>query len=178
MPDVMNSDKDEMEQQEWEGLKKGISEALSNLVDFRSAEGKSLYDDLIARIVHIEKGLEEVKEYDPVRVKNMKARLSNSISEIQENLIDKNRFEQEVIYYLEKLDINEEKVRLTQHCKYFRETLSKEGEKGKKLGFIAQEMGREINTIGSKANDAEIQKTVVLMKDSLEKIKEQILNIL
>ncbi|MBK21697.1 MAG: YicC family protein [Flavobacteriales bacterium] len=178
MPDVMNSDKDEMEPQEWEDLKKGISEALSNLVDFRSTEGKSLFNDLIARIIHIEKGLEEVKEYDPVRVKNMKARLSNSISEIQENLIDKNRFEQEVIYYLEKLDINEEKVRLTQHCKYFRETLSKEGEKGKKLGFIAQEMGREINTIGSKANDAEIQKTVVLMKDSLEKIKEQILNIL
>lgn len=178
MPDVMNSDKDEMEPQEWEGLKKGISEALINIVDFRSTEGKSLHDDLIERMMQIEKGLEEVKEYDLVRMENMKARLNNSISEIQENLIDKNRFEQEVIYYLEKLDINEEKVRLAQHCKYFRETLSKEGEKGKKLGFIAQEIGREINTIGSKANDAEIQKTVVLMKDSLEKIKEQILNIL
>ena len=102
----------------------------------------------------------------------------NSISEIKDDLIDKNRFEQELMYYLEKLDINEEKVRLAQHCKYFRETLAKEGEKGKKLGFIAQEMGREINTTGSKANDTQIQKTVVLMKDSLEKIKEQILNVL
>tara|TARA_A100001234_G_C12355286_1_gene271762 strand:- start:176 stop:562 length:387 start_codon:yes stop_codon:yes gene_type:complete len=126
----------------------------------------------------IEKGLETVKECDVVRVEKMKERLNSAISEIKEDLIDKNRFEQEVIYYLEKLDINEEKVRLAQHCKYFRETLSNAGEKGKKLGFIAQEMGREINTIGSKANDAEIQKTVVLMKDSLEKIKEQILNIL
>ena len=178
MPDVMNSDKDELDAQEWEGLKNGVFEALNNIVDFRKEEGKSLENDLLERMISIENGLEEVKEYDIVRVDNMKKRLNVSISEIQEDLIDKNRFEQEVIYYLEKLDINEEKVRLAQHCKYFRETLSKEGEKGKKLGFISQEMGREINTIGSKANDAEIQKTVVLMKDSLEKIKEQILNVL
>jgi len=178
MPDVMNSDKDEVEPQEWDSLKKGISEALNNIVDFRNTEGKSLENDLIKRMMSIEKGLETVKECDVVRVEKMKERLNSAISEIKEDLIDKNRFEQEVIYYLEKLDINEEKVRLAQHCKYFRETLSNAGEKGKKLGFIAQEMGREINTIGSKANDAEIQKTVVLMKDSLEKIKEQILNIL
>ena len=178
MPDVMSSDKDELDSTEWEALKNGVFEALNNIVDFRKEEGKSLENDLLERMISIEKGLEDVKEYDVVRLENMKARLNASISEIQEDLIDKNRFEQEVIYYLEKLDLNEEKVRLAQHCKYFRETLSKEGEKGKKLGFISQEMGREINTIGSKANDAEIQKKVVLMKDSLEKIKEQILNVL
>lgn len=178
MPDVMNSDKDELDPQEWEALRDGVSEALKNIVGFRKDEGKSLEDDLLGRVDAIEKGLEEVKEFDVTRVANMKERLNTSIAEIQEDLIDKNRFEQEVIYYLEKLDINEEKVRLAQHCKYFRETLAGEGEKGKKLGFIAQEMGREINTTGSKANDAQIQKTVVLMKDSLEKIKEQILNVL
>ena len=178
MPDVMNSDKDELDSTEWEALKNGVFEALNNIVDFRKEEGKSLENDLLERMISIEKGLGEVKDYDVVRLENMKARLNASISEIQEDLIDKNRFEQEVIYYLEKLDLNEEKVRLAQHCKYFRETLLTEGEKGKKLGFISQEMGREINTIGSKANDAEIQKTVVLMKDSLEKIKEQILNVL
>jgi uncharacterized protein (TIGR00255 family) len=178
MPDVMNSDKNELEQQEWDALKKGVSEAINNIVDFRKDEGASLEDDLLIRVSAIENGLEEVRKYDSVRIENMKERLSNSISEIQKDLIDKNRFEQEVIYYLEKLDINEEKVRLAQHCKYFRDTLLSEIEKGKKLGFIAQEMGREINTVGSKANDAEIQKTVVIMKDSLEKIKEQVLNIL
>lgn len=178
MPDVMNSDKDELDEAEWEALKSGVQEALENIVGFRKDEGKSLEDDLLARVTAIEEGLEKVKEFDVTRVANMKAKLNTSISEIKEDLIDKNRFEQELIYYLEKLDINEEKVRLAQHCKYFRETLAKEGEKGKKLGFIAQEMGREINTTGSKANDAQIQKTVVLMKDSLEKIKEQILNVL
>ncbi len=178
MPDIMNSDKDELDDEEWKALKNGIIEALNNIVDFRKEEGKSLENDLLERIISIEKGLEKVKEYDVFRLENMKARLNTAISEIQEELIDKNRFEQEIIYYLEKLDLNEEKVRLAQHCKYFRETMSKEYEKGKKLGFIAQEMGREINTIGSKANDAKIQKIVVLMKDSLEKIKEQILNVL
>lgn len=178
MPDVMNSDREELEQEEWEVLKTGVSEALNNIVDFRKEEGTSLEDDLLKRVSAIENGLEDVKKHDSIRVENMKERLNTSISEIQEDLIDKNRFEQEVIYYLEKLDINEEKVRLAQHCKYFRDTLISEIEKGKKLGFIAQEMGREINTVGSKANNAEIQKIVVLMKDSLEKIKEQVLNVL
>ena len=178
MPDVMNSDKDELNEAEWKALEKGVEEALKNIVDFRKVEGKSLEEDILSRINAIEDGLEQVKEFDVTRVANMKERLNASISEIKEELIDKNRFEQEIIYYLEKLDINEEKVRLAQHCKYFRETLNGEGEKGKKLGFISQEIGREINTTGSKANDAQIQKTVVLMKDSLEKIKEQILNVL
>jgi uncharacterized protein (TIGR00255 family) len=133
---------------------------------------------MLERVDAIEQGLENVKKFDEERIDTLKAKLAAAISEIKEDLIDKNRFEQELIYYLEKLDINEEKVRLSQHCKYFKETLSIEGEKGKKLGFISQEMGREINTVGSKANDAQIQKTVVLMKDSLEKIKEQVLNVL
>jgi uncharacterized protein (TIGR00255 family) len=178
MPDVMNSEREELEQEEWEILKNGVSDALKNIVDFRKEEGASLEDDLLKRVSAIENGLEDVKRHDKIRVENMKERLNTSISEIKENLIDKNRFEQEVIYYLEKLDINEEKVRLAQHCKYFKDTLVSEIEKGKKLGFIAQEMGREINTVGSKANNAEIQKIVVLMKDSLEKIKEQVLNVL
>lgn len=178
MPDVMNSDREELELEEWTALKNGVSEAINNIIDFRKEEGTSLEDDLLKRVSAIEKGLEEVKKHDTIRVENMKNRLTTSIAEIKEDLIDKNRFEQEVIYYLEKLDINEEKVRLAQHCKYFRDTIVTEIEKGKKLGFIAQEMGREINTVGSKANNAEIQKIVVLMKDSLEKIKEQVLNVL
>jgi uncharacterized protein (TIGR00255 family) len=178
MPDVMNSDKHELEEAEWKALEKGIEEALINIVDFRTVEGKSLEEDILGKIIAIEDGLEKVKEFDLKRIANMKERLTVSISEIREDLIDKNRFEQEVIYYLEKLDINEEKVRLAQHCKYFRETLAEESEKGKKLGFISQEIGREINTTGSKANDTKIQQVVVLMKDNLEKIKEQILNVL
>jgi uncharacterized protein (TIGR00255 family) len=178
MPDVMNSDKDELEDSEYKALESGIDEALKNIVDFRKVEGKSLEDDILTRVNAIEGGLEKVKEFDVKRLANIRERLNVSISEIQEDLIDKNRFEQEVIYYLEKLDINEEKVRLAQHCKYFKETLTSEGEKGKKLGFISQEMGREINTMGSKANDTKIQQIVVLMKDNLEKIKEQILNVL
>tara|TARA_B100000614_G_scaffold261021_1_gene289442 strand:- start:364 stop:1218 length:855 start_codon:yes stop_codon:yes gene_type:complete len=178
MPDVMNSGKEELDEKEWKVLETGIHEAIKNIVDFRQEEGTSLKFDLLKRVSAIERGLEDVREHDTIRVENMKERLNTSISEIREDLIDKNRFEQEVIYYLEKLDINEEKVRLNQHCKYFRDTLVNDIEKGKKLGFIAQEMGREINTIGSKANNAEIQKIVVLMKDNLEKIKEQILNVL
>ncbi len=178
MPDVMNSGKEDLSDNEWDSLKKGVNEALENIVEFRKDEGGSLEEDLLQRVTSIEEGLEQVLKFDVVRVAKMKEKLSLAIAEIKEDLIDKNRFEQEVIYYLEKLDINEEKVRLAQHCRYFRETLNKDDEKGKKLGFISQEMGREINTTGSKANDAEIQKTVVLMKDSLEKIKEQILNVL
>ncbi len=178
MPDVMNSGKEDISKTEWEYLEAGIKEALKNIVGFRSDEGKSLEVDMLERVQAIEQGLENVKKFDEERIDTLKAKLATAISEIKEDLIDKNRFEQELIYYLEKLDINEEKVRLSQHCKYFKETLSIEGEKGKKLGFISQEMGREINTVGSKANDAQIQKTVVLMKDSLEKIKEQVLNVL
>ena len=177
-PDVMNSEKEEISDDEWSNILIGVDEALININQFRSDEGASLEKDLIERITSIEKGLEDVIKCDVRRIQNIKDRLHNAISEIQENLVDKNRFEQELIYYLEKLDINEEKVRLKQHCVYFKQTIENEGSMGKKLGFISQEMGREINTTGSKANDADIQKIVVVMKDDLEKIKEQVLNVL
>lgn len=177
-PDVMNSEKEEISDDEWSNILIGVDEALININQFRSDEGASLEKDMIERITSIEKGLEDVIKCDVKRIQNIKDRLNNAISEIQENLVDKNRFEQELIYYLEKLDINEEKVRLKQHCVYFKQTIENEGSMGKKLGFISQEMGREINTTGSKANDADIQKIVVVMKDDLEKIKEQVLNVL
>ena len=177
-PDVMNSEKEEISDEEWSNILIGVDEALININQFRSDEGASLEKDMIERITSIEKGLEDVIKCDVKRIQNIKDRLHNAISEIQENLVDKNRFEQELIYYLEKLDINEEKVRLKQHCVYFKQTIENEGSMGKKLGFISQEMGREINTTGSKANDADIQKIVVVMKDDLEKIKEQVLNVL
>ena len=177
-PDVMNSEKEEISDEEWSNILIGVDEALININQFRSDEGASLEKDMIERITSIEKGLEDVIKCDLRRIQNIKDRLHNAISEIQENLVDKNRFEQELIYYLEKLDINEEKVRLKQHCVYFKQTIENEGSMGKKLGFISQEMGREINTTGSKANDADIQKIVVVMKDDLEKIKEQVLNVL
>ena len=177
-PDVMNSEKEEISDDEWSNILIGVDEALININQFRSDEGASLEKDMIERITSIEKGLEDVIRCDVRRIQNIKDRLHNAISEIQENLVDKNRFEQELIYYLEKLDINEEKVRLKQHCVYFKQTIENEGSMGKKLGFISQEMGREINTTGSKANDADIQKIVVVMKDDLEKIKEQVLNVL
>jgi uncharacterized protein (TIGR00255 family) len=177
-PDVMHSTKEEISEDEWTKILVGIDEALLNINQFRSDEGASLEKDMIERVASIEQGLEEVIKCDVIRIQNIKDRLHNAISEIEENLVDKNRFEQELIYYLEKLDINEEKVRLKQHCVYFRETIQNEGSMGKKLGFISQEMGREINTTGSKANDSDIQKIVVVMKDDLEKIKEQVLNVL
>ena len=177
-PDVMNSEKEEISDEEWSNILIGVDEALININEFRSDEGASLEKDMIERITSIEKGLEDVIRCDVRRIQNIKDRLNNAISEIQENLVDKNRFEQELIYYLEKLDINEEKVRLKQHCVYFKQTIENKGSMGKKLGFISQEMGREINTTGSKANDADIQKIVVVMKDDLEKIKEQVLNVL
>jgi len=177
-PDVMHSTKEEISEDEWNIILKGVDEALVNINQFRSDEGASLEEDMIGRVASIEQGLEDVVKCDVVRIQNIKDRLQSSIAEIKDNLVDKNRFEQELIYYLEKLDINEEKVRLKQHCTYFRETIATEGSMGKKLGFISQEMGREINTTGSKANDADIQKIVVMMKDDLEKIKEQVLNVL
>tara|TARA_B110000261_G_scaffold129080_2_gene144583 strand:- start:1523 stop:2389 length:867 start_codon:yes stop_codon:yes gene_type:complete len=177
-PDVMHSEKEEISEEEWSQIIEGVDEALVNINQFRSDEGASLEKDMLDRVASIEQGLEDVIKCDVIRIQNIKDRLQNSISEIKDNLVDKNRFEQELIYYLEKLDINEEKVRLKQHCAYFRETIINESSMGKKLGFISQEMGREINTTGSKANDADIQKTVVMMKDDLEKIKEQVLNVL
>jgi len=177
LPEVIEIQKIEKGEDNWEQLKGCLEEALRSLTEFRAAEGKRLEEDVRGRVGYIMDHLGEVEKYEEERSEAIKQRLTNRLEELSQSL-DRNRLEQEIIYYLEKLDVTEEKVRLTQHCKYFLETMDKEEFPGKKLGFIAQEMGREINTLGSKANHAEIQKWVVRMKDELEKIKEQSLNIL
>lgn len=182
LPDVIDStssrDKIVKELEEnWDTIMKCIKEATEMLVSYRKTEGATLHKDVTSRIKLIKKYLTEIEHLDKDRIDHQREKIQNKILEFIEDP-DMNRFEQELIYYLEKLDITEEKVRLLQHCNYFEQTLEKEEIAGKKLGFISQEIGREINTIGSKANHAEIQKLVVQMKDELEKIKEQILNIL
>ena len=153
---------------------------MKNIMQFRKDEGAQLEADLVERIGMIQRLKEELAPHEETRMGKLREKLKSDLAElVHEDKIDKNRFEEELIYYLEKMDINEEKVRLDAHCLYFMETLNEDGvEKGKKLGFIAQEIGREINTIGSKSNDATMQKIVVQMKDELEKVKEQVLNIL
>ncbi|MFT6715390.1 MAG: hypothetical protein ACJA0Q_000017 [Saprospiraceae bacterium] len=178
MPEVMSAEKEEFDENEWLAVLKGLESALIQVLSFRAAEGKNLRADLDLRINNIEQKLEEVIDRDKLRTLKIKEKLNSAVHDIHEKLLDKNRFEQELIYYLEKMDITEEKVRLKSHTTYFHETIELDGEKGKKLAFISQEIGREINTIGSKANDSEMQKMVVEMKDELEKIKEQLLNIL
>lgn len=177
-PDVLKSEKKETDENEWKLIKNCIAEAITQLNAFREVEGLSLKNDFDERLAKIESCLEEIKTLDQARISGIKSRIRNNIDEaIGKSKIDENRFEQELIYYVEKLDINEEKVRLKTHLDYFRETC-KEVSPGRKLNFISQEIGREINTIGSKANDAPIQKLVVVMKDELEKIKEQANNVL
>lgn len=177
-PEVMKSERKETDETEWKQIKNCINEAVVQLNNFRLTEGASLMNDFEERLGKIEKCLEEIKKLDAERIQNIKSRIKNSIEDtIGKNKMDENRFEQELIYYVEKLDINEEKVRLKTHLNYFIETC-KETSAGRKLNFISQEIGREINTIGSKANDAGIQKLVVIMKDELEKIKEQANNVL
>ena len=178
MPDIFSSEKEELDEEEWTKVTQAVHSAIEEVQIFRAKEGENLKQDLLLRITNIASGLETIVEKDGNRIQKSKDKLSKAVSEIQENLLDKNRFEQELIYYLEKLDITEEKVRLKSHCDYFLESLNSNEEKGKKLGFVSQEIGREINTIGSKVNDADMQKIVVSMKDELEKIKEQLLNIL
>lgn len=177
LPDIIDTKKQEISEENWISLFEAIKKATANLLDFRSKEGTILYNDVTKRVKLIEEFVDEVEKYESERISAIKERIKNRLNEISVNP-DQNRLEQEIIYYIEKLDINEEKVRLRQHCRYFMETINNEEYPGKKLGFIAQEMGREINTMGSKANHAEIQKWVVKMKDELEKIKEQSLNIL
>lgn len=177
-PDVLKSGKQEVDEQEYKAIRACINEAVAELNKFRDTEGASLKKDFHERIDRIGHHLEEIKKLDVQRLKSIKDRIRSSIAELPGNgKIDENRFEQELIYYVEKLDINEEKVRLKTHLDYFIETCG-ESSPGRKLNFISQEIGREINTIGSKANDAQIQRHVVLMKDELEKIKEQALNVL
>ncbi len=177
LPDIIEVKKQEFTQENWEKLLGSVREALVSINEFRRKEGDILYKDITGRVGMIESFISEIEKYEPVRTRAVKEKLKSRIEELGINP-DENRLEQEIIYYIEKLDINEEKVRLRQHCRYFIETINNEQTPGKKLGFIAQEMGREINTIGSKANHADIQQWVVKMKDELEKIKEQSLNIL
>ena len=178
MPDVLKSERKEPNEQDWNDIHSVVLTAIDGLNKFRSDEGKSIEKDFETRIGIIADSLEKIKEHDAARIQNIRDRIKKNLEEVVgKDKIDNNRFEQELIYYIEKLDINEEKVRLKTHLDYFIKTM-KEPAGGRKLNFIGQEIGREVNTIGSKANDAEMQKLVVLMKDELEKIKEQTNNIL
>lgn len=177
LPDTLKSDKDELDPEEYGQILEGLKRVIRKLQDFRQKEGAALEVDFQKRISSLETLLEEVKSLDTERIDSIRTRLEKAVNDLQTE-VDANRFEQELIYYLEKYDITEEKVRLSNHLKYFSKTMETEKAGGKKLGFICQEIGREINTIGSKANFAPMQKCVVQMKDELEKIKEQMLNVL
>lgn len=177
MPDALKTDRDEIDENEWKEIQNVIDEAVVNMINFRKSEGNSLEKEFVQRIENIRNFMNQALELDPERVSTIKEKLQNAINELKVE-VDTNRFEQELIYYLEKLDITEEKVRLGNHLDYFLQTLNGSEANGRKLGFITQEMGREINTMGSKSNHAGMQKLVVLMKDELEKIKEQVLNVL
>jgi uncharacterized protein (TIGR00255 family) len=179
MPDVLKAEQPSLSEEEWRKVKEAVEESIGFLNDFRQQEGAALGKDLERRTAAIEKLLRDIPALEENRLRNLRERMLKQLEEsFPQGTADMNRFEQELIYYIEKIDITEEKVRLKKHCQYFAEILAEPGSNGKKLGFISQEMGREINTIGSKANDADIQKIVVLMKDELEKIKEQLFNIL
>lgn len=179
MPDVLVSEPvAEINDSMWDLVKQALAKAVENIAEYRANEGKALEQDLTQNISAIEQLLLQLAPFEPLRMQRIKERIQTAIDEaVGSDKIDTNRFEQELIFYIEKLDINEEKVRLQQHCDYFKQTMNDEY-CGKKLSFIAQEMGREINTIGSKSNDADMQKIVVHMKDYLERVKEQVLNIL
>ena len=177
MPDALKTEREEIDEKEWQEIQKVINQALENIVQFRKDEGASLEKEFQLRIAKIRTLMKEAVAYDSERVATVKTRLRTALEELKA-AVDENRFEQELIFYLEKYDITEEKVRLENHLNYFIETLSGNEANGRKLGFITQEMGREINTMGSKSNHAEMQKLVVMMKDELEKIKEQVLNVL
>ena len=177
MPDALKTEREELNEDEWSEINVKIKEAIKEIIQYRIDEAASLEDDFKLRIKNIESFLIEVKSFDEARIEFVKERLKKAIDELKVTA-DENRFEQELIYYLEKLDINEEKVRLGNNLSYFLQELETPDSNGKKLGFIVQEIGREINTIGSKANFAPMQKAVIQMKNELEKIKEQILNVL
>ena len=178
MPDVMQKGEEKADEDEWGEIEKGVNISIENLLQFRVDEGSKLEEDIASRINQLSTLLSEVAPFAKARIEKIKDSLSAKLTELDIKNIDENRFEQELIYYLEKQDITEEQVRLSAHLNYFSETMKSDSPNGKKLGFIGQEIGREINTIGSKSSDAEMQKIVVQMKDELEKIKEQLLNIL
>lgn len=176
LPDAILSDMDSAEEEEIEDVKNALIETLKEVEAFRAQEGKAMEEDFRLRIKQIQEALEQIEATDTERMTRLRERLLKSVAELKEN-VDENRFEQELIFYIERYDITEEKVRLKNHLTYFDKTLNSGDSNGKKLGFICQEIGREINTIGSKANDSEMQKLVIQMKDGLEKIKEQALNV-
>jgi len=180
LPETVKMVYDELDESEWLVVRENLVKSLEDLNRFRDQEGLALKTDIVANIANILDLLKQVEPFENQRMENVKTKIKESLDTLQLNgSLDKNRFEQELIYYIEKLDINEEKVRLANHCSYFTETMMDESEpSGRKLGFIAQEIGREINTLGSKANESNLQRIVVQMKDNLEKIKEQVLNVL
>ena len=179
LPDTMKQERLEIDEEEWELVMKLIEQAIKNFISFRKQEGEAILNEFNVRINNIEQYANEIIPYEKERTESVRDKIESLFSEYEEReSVDNNRLEQEMIYYLEKLDITEERSRLFNHIKYFRETLDSDTPQGKKLGFICQELGREINTMGSKANHATIQKLVVQMKDELEKIKEQVLNAL
>ena len=179
LPDVLTrAEVEELTDEEWTVVKQGIEEALQKLVDFRKQEGAALYKKFSEKLENIAALLQSIEPYEKSRTEKIRQRIIDGLNSIPEVEYDRNRLEQEMIYYIEKLDINEEKQRLANHLKYFKETMDQGHGQGKKLGFIAQEMGREINTTGSKSNQAEMQQIVVKMKDELEQIKEQVLNVM
>lgn len=177
LPDAVTTERDEIDEDEWAQIAKEIDSSLEKIHQYRLDEGKTLESDFFERIQNISDLLDKVMAMDPERIEGVRERLKKGVADLKEN-VDQNRFEQELIYYIEKFDITEEKVRLKNHLDYFLKALKSDDSNGKKLGFIAQEIGREINTIGSKSNYAPMQKLVVQMKDELEKIKEQLLNVL
>ncbi|SFF88118.1 TIGR00255 family protein [Salegentibacter agarivorans] len=177
MPDAVTTEREEIDESEFKAIEAAVIEALEEINQFRTDEGEALEKDLKLRVNNIEALLQEVLRIDPERVEAVKERLRKGVADLKEN-VDENRFEQELVYYIEKFDITEEKVRLENHLAYFNESINSQDSNGRKLGFISQEMGREINTIGSKSNYAPMQQLVVQMKDELEKIKEQLLNVL
>lgn len=177
LPDAVTTERDEMDEDEWDEIAAEINTALDKIQQYRLDEGKSLESEFFDRVKNIADLLDEVIAMDPERIEGVRERLHKGVAELKEK-VDENRFEQELVFYIEKFDITEEKVRLKNHLDYFISALNSEDSNGKKLGFISQEMGREINTIGSKSNYAPMQKLVVQMKDELEKIKEQLLNVL
>ncbi|MGS2725558.1 YicC/YloC family endoribonuclease [Psychroserpens sp. BH13MA-6] len=177
LPDAVTTERDDIDEDEWKAIAKTIDDSLTKIQQYRLDEGQSLETDFQNRVHNIATLLDQVIAMDPERIDGVRERLTKGIADIKEK-VDENRFEQELVYYIEKFDITEEKVRLKNHLDYFLKALESEDSNGKKLGFISQEMGREINTIGSKSNYAPMQKLVVQMKDELEKIKEQLLNVL
>jgi len=178
LPDAFKAETPEVDDETWVEVRKAVDQAIDLLVEFRLQEGRMLESVFTSKLDSIESLLKEIEVFEPERVERIKSRILEGLEKVKGIDYDKNRFEQEMIFYIEKLDINEEKARLTNHLKYFRETMNDAHGQGKKLGFICQELGREINTTGSKSNHSGMQQLVVCMKDALEQIKEQVLNVL